>query len=154
MAECQRGLKVASRLLLHPPLPPVDSSRWGTDGNAKFGKLKVRPRFRARRLPAGAPSVVVYIPNGSKWNHRNFVGIFEKNHQVGYRSLAESPAVMYIRSNLWEFCSSICSSIWSRIRATFGAALALCEIRVSGNAHSQQFCSFSIIFVSPAPVWT
>ncbi len=119
-----------------PPLPPVDSSRGGTDGNAKSGKLKVRP-VSARAVSRGASSVVVYIPNGTDWTQENFVGIFEKNHQVGYRSLAESPAVMYIRSNFGKFCSSICSSIWSRIRATFGAALALCEIRVSGNAHSQ-----------------
>ena len=120
-----------------PPLPPVDSSRAGR------ARAQSRRVFRAGgaafpyRRPKGGASVVVYIPNGSKWNHRNFVGIFEKNHQVGYRCLAESPASARFGSTFWEFCSPICSSIWSPIRATFGAALALCEICVSGIVHFQ-----------------
>ena len=42
-------------------------------------------------LPKGAASVVVYIANGTVSTQANFVEIFEKNHQVGYRCLAESP---------------------------------------------------------------
>ncbi len=138
---------MAPRLLLHaPPLPPVDSSRAGAAGNAKFGKLKVRPARRFVRRFTGAASVVVYIPNGTDWNHVNFVEIFEKNHQVGYRCLAESPAVAGFASKIWKFWALFYSSIWSQICATFGAALALCEICVSGNAHFQQFSSFPIIF--------
>ncbi len=74
-----------------PPLAPRRFLQGGTDGNAKFGKLKVRP-VSARAVSPWASSVVVYIPNGTDWNHVRIVEIFEKNHQVGYRCLAESPA--------------------------------------------------------------
>ncbi len=132
-----------------PPLAPRRFLQKGRRARAisqsvsrNLAECSARPRFPFRR-PKGGASVVVYIPNGSKWNHRNFVGIFEKNHQVDYRCLAESPAGARFASTFGEFwilfCSSICSSIWSRIRATFGAALALCEICVSWIAHFQQF---------------
>ncbi len=76
----------------------------------------------------GGASVVVYIANGTVWTQEDFVEIFEKPQQVGYRCLAGTPSATPQRSNSRNFCSSICSSFWSLIRATFGAALALCEI--------------------------
>ncbi len=85
------------------------------------------------RRPKGGASVVVYIPNGTVWTQENFVEIFEKTRQVGYRCLAGTPSRAAQRSDSWKFCSWICSSIWSPTRATFGAALALCEICVSGK---------------------
>ena len=86
-----------------PPLPPVDSSRGGRTETRNSANLKFAPVSARRRFPAGASSVVVYIPNGSDWSHRNFVGIFEKNHQVGYRCLAESPTGSRFASNFGNF---------------------------------------------------
>jgi len=144
MAECQRGPKVAPRLLLHAPLAPCRFLQGGPRARAisqsvsrNLAECFARGRRVSLQAPKGGASVVVYIPNGTVWTQENFVEIFEKTQQVGYRCLAGTPSRAGQRSNSWKFCSSICSSIWSRIRATFGAALALCEICVSGNAHFQ-----------------
>ncbi len=82
----------------------------------------MRPRFPPT-APRGGASVVVYIPNGTVWNQAKFVEIFEKNQQVGYRCLAESPAGTRFASYFWKF--------WSPVGATFGPAFVLCEIYVS-----------------------
>ena len=119
-----------------PPLAPRRFLQWGrrtetlNSANLKFGA-----RFRAPvRSPIhGAASVVVYIPNGTVWTQENFVGIFEKNHQVGYRCLAESPTGSRFASNFGNFVRRF----GRRLGATFGAALVLCEIGVSGNAYFQ-----------------
>ena len=136
MAECQRGPKVAPRLLLHAPLAPRRFLQGGHAHSRRVFRAISQSVSRGGaafpfRRPKGGASVVVYIPNGTVWTHRNFVEIFEKTQQVGYRCLPYSPAGVRQSSLFGKIWSPICSPIWSPIGATFGAALALCEIHVS-----------------------
>ena len=98
LAECQRGRApftttrppFAPRRFLHggPRARDRESHRVPGSGAARFP-----PR------PKGGASVVVYIANGTVWTQENFVEIFEKTQQVGYRCLAGAPSFARQRSN-------------------------------------------------------
>ena len=68
--------------------PPPCRFLQGGSGTLNSANLKYRKVF-SLRLPSRG-SVVVYIPNGTKCKQENFIDLFEKNHQVGCRWLAES----------------------------------------------------------------
>ncbi len=103
LAECQRGPKVA-HYYTAPPCPRRFLQRLAR--NARIWQSTNGGPFRGAAfppLPKGAASVVVYLANGTVWTQGNFVEIFEKNHQVGYRCLAESPVPSPQSSCFWKF---------------------------------------------------
>ena len=89
--------KVAG-ILLHSPLPPVDSS----SAARALGKTTKSQN----RRPGG--SVVLYILNGMKWSQANFMRLIEKPHQRQKRWIVERAVVLGQSSDpqiFFRFCN-------------------------------------------------